>query len=309
MTDRPATQTSSISHSESTPASTPQPSAAPVYYHLELRPSSNADDSPSTPAITAAAASSPLLPTPLLRLELRDLSLSGTSHFLHSFDASTDLAFAVRTVLSLLYPAPSSASSSSTTPASVSAPPAWPATRSVTLIVRDMPGVAYTCGLDLDNDHKELHLSATYVAAQPASHRRNELLGVLVHEMVHAWQWNACGTAPSGLIEGVADWVRLRAGFAAPHWGRDELPVRWDQGYQQTGYFLQWLEETCGEGTVVKLNARMRAETYDEDRLWRGVCGQGVQDLFERYCDELRKKLPQEWLHGTEGDEQEDHRI
>jgi len=184
MTDESVPQTSSASPHESTQTPTPQLSAAPIYRQLEHRPSSSLDASPSAAATTTAAAPSPLLPSPLLRLELRNLSLPGTAHFLHSIDAAADLAFAVRTVLSLLYPSPNSSVSTTT-----SAPPAWPATRSVTLIVRDMPGVAYTCGLDLDNDHKELHISASYVAATPAARRRDELLGVLVHEMVHVWQW------------------------------------------------------------------------------------------------------------------------
>jgi len=52
----------------------------------------------------------------------------------------------------------------------------------------------------------------------------------------------------------------------------------------------------------------MREETYDEDRLWKGLCGQSVQELFKRYCDELSKKLPRN-RQGDEVDEQEDHRI
>lgn len=38
-------------------------------------------------------------------------------------------------------------------------------------------------------------------------------MGVCVHEMVHCWQWNAKGTCPGGLIEGIADYVRLRSGL------------------------------------------------------------------------------------------------
>lgn len=43
----------------------------------------------------------------------------------------------------------------------------------------------------------------------------------MVHEMVHCWQRNAHGTAPGGLIEGIADWVRLKAGLVPPHWKRE----------------------------------------------------------------------------------------
>lgn len=51
----------------------------------------------------------------------------------------------------------------------------------------------------------------------------SEIKGVLVHEMVHTMQFNGKGTCPGGLIEGIADWVRLRAGLSPPHWKPDEI--------------------------------------------------------------------------------------
>ena len=45
-------------------------------------------------------------------------------------------------------------------------------------------------------------------------------------------------TCPGGLIEGIADWVRLRAGLGAKHW-KQEADGKWDAGYQHTGYFLE----------------------------------------------------------------------
>jgi hypothetical protein len=36
--------------------------------------------------------------------------------------------------------------------------------------------------------------------------------GVLYHEVTHVWQWNGQGRANGGLIEGIADYVRLKAG-------------------------------------------------------------------------------------------------
>ena len=92
-----------------------------------------------------------------------------------------------------------------------------------------MGGVAYTTGTDLDNDHKELHFSLNYIANNGGV-SRDEILGVICHELVHCFQWAANGTCPGGLIEGVADWVRLRAGLGAKHWKR-EAGGKWDGGY------------------------------------------------------------------------------
>lgn len=46
--------------------------------------------------------------------------------------------------------------------------------RSVTLVLREMDGVAYTTGSDLDNDHKEIHFNTSYIAGVPEDRRRKE---------------------------------------------------------------------------------------------------------------------------------------
>jgi hypothetical protein len=38
---------------------------------------------------------------------------------------------------------------------------------------------------------------------------------------VHCLQWDAHKTCPGGLIEGVADWVRLNCDLSPPHWKRE----------------------------------------------------------------------------------------
>jgi len=60
--------------------------------------------------------------------------------------------------------------------------------RSITLYVRPMGGVAYTTGNWLDSENVEIHLSAEYVQRQSKERTREEIRGVLVHEMVHVWQ-------------------------------------------------------------------------------------------------------------------------
>lgn len=155
--------------------------------------------------------------TPKLRLQLNDLSHEGSSIFLSNIKASEDFETQVQNVLNLLYDNPKDSQR--------------PETRSVTLILRDMDGVAYTTGLDLDEDHKEIHLNLNYVK-RSRQDQRYELLGVLCHELVHCFQWNAEGTCNGGLIEGIADWVRLRAGLAAKHW-KQEAEGDWDGGKQQ----------------------------------------------------------------------------
>lgn len=247
----PSTQTSSSSSATAT--NTPSSSTA-------------------SPVPTPSPAPTPSTITPKLRLEIRDLTHPGATLFLTSIVPSTTLQSAVTSVLTLLYATPRNP-----TP-----------TRSVTLILRDTPGVAYTTGTDLDRDHKEIHLSLPYVAKIKKERLTDEITGVLVHELVHCFQYNGKGTCPGALIEGLADWVRLRSELASPppHWKRD-TSKGWNAGYDRTAYFLEFLEERFGEGTVRRMNATLRTERYAEDKFWPGLFGRSVGELWEEYCEEV----------------------
>ena len=216
-------------------------------------------------------------PKPLLRLDVRDLSDEGARRFLAHIDAPTALDDAVRSVIDLLYPPDSDI----------------PQTRSVTLVLRSMDGVAYTTGKDIDHDHKEIHFSTDYIAQIADERKKEEMLGVLSHEMVHCWQWDALGTAPGGLIEGIADWVRLQLGFAPPHW-KQETDGSWDAGYQHTGYFLDFLEKRFGHGTVVSVNEKLRHSRYEEQAFWHELFAHSVKDLWNEYKESFKKED-----HGT----------
>jgi len=64
-----------------------------------------------------------------------------------------------------------------------------------------MPGVAYTTG---SASHKEIHFSLDYIKEQSKSRLRAEIMGVLVHEVVHCFQYDGYGSCPGGLVEGIA---------------------------------------------------------------------------------------------------------
>lgn len=167
-----------------------------------------------------------------------------------------------------------------------------------------MAGVAYTRGKALDDDHKEIHLSTKYIESIQPELLQREITGVIVHEMVHCWQWNGCGEAPGGLIEGIADWVRLRADLAPPHWKR-VCGDRWDAGYQITAWFLDWLEEKYGAGTVPRLNGLLKDVEYEERDYWRHRSGfhKTVQDLWSEYEKWLADRDHAEEVEGDgEGD-------
>lgn len=257
-------QTMSPAPTSSSPPA-PQASALPPATSNEHSTTQHSDT--TTPDESSKPKVKPLR-KPLLRLEFRDLSSDGSREFLRLVHASSALESAVDHVLRLLY-----------TDVDRSC---IPPTRSITLVLRDMDGVAYTTGLDLDDDHKEIHLSTKYIEYIGESRRKEEINGVLVHEMVHCWQHHGGNTAPGGLTEGVADWVRLKAGYAPPHWKR-RGDCDWDAGYERTAYFLEWLEQKHGCDVVRRINQALRNCRYDADKLWHDCCGTSIEKLWDGY--------------------------
>lgn len=267
----PALKAHQIFMPPTSPASSPPPpTSSAVPFPVPDRTS----QSPASSATTQPP-SNPH-PTPTLRLEIRSLSHPGATKFLTSVTASTLLSNAVRNVQTHLYTSP---------PSTTHCPP----TRSVTVILRDIGGVAYTTGTELDpSHHKEIHFSLNYISSiTPSARLAAEIEGVLTHELVHCYQHNAQGTCPGGLIEGVADWVRLCCRLGPPHWKR-ETGGTWDAGYQHTAYFLQYLEERFGAGTVRRINERLRGRRYEEKQFWTGLLGRPVGQLWGDYVEKVK---------------------
>jgi hypothetical protein len=231
----------------------------------------------------------PAFPLPKLLLEVRDLTHPGSRAFLSSVVPTTAIEFAVKRVLDLLYISPKCPTTT------------VPGTRSVTLILRSMEGVAYTTGTELDGDHKEIHFSIEYINGIPKFRKADEILGVLTHEMVHCYQYNAQGTCPGGLIEGIADWVRLNSNLSPPHWQR-ETSVKWDAGYQHTGYFLDYLEKRYGDGTISKMNNKLRTDEYNEKAFWTELLGRPVEQLWSDYCEAVKAEGDMQPEPGTEAE-------
>ncbi len=72
--------------------------------------------------------------------------------------------------------------------------------KQILLVLKPMAGVAHTFG---SPSEKDIHFSLDYIK-QCKKIAHDEIMGVLVHEVVHCYQYNAEGTCPGGLIEGIA---------------------------------------------------------------------------------------------------------
>ena len=72
---------------------------------------------------------------------------------------------------------------------------------------------------------------------------KTDFNGMLYHEMVHVWQWykNVYEKNPE-VVEGIADFVRLKVGYASLHWKKVGKGDSWNQGYDVTTKFLDYCE-------------------------------------------------------------------
>lgn len=144
----------------------------------------------------------------------------------------------------------------------------------VTLIIENGEGVAFT---SLNNN--EIHVNANYLGNYSGDVKR-EFRGVIYHEMAHVWQWFGDQNTPGGLIEGIADFVRLRADLAPSHWVQPGQGDRWDQGYDVTARFLDYCNSLVN-GFVAELNKKMRSR-YSAD-FFVELVGKTVDQLWSDY--------------------------
>jgi hypothetical protein len=162
-----------------------------------------------------------------------------------------------------------------------------------------------------------------------------EIMGTVTHEVTHLFQWynhrlqptkqlglihfnsplgvwpfsrssslsdnnfQAPASAPTELLEGIADYVVVRSGLEKLHWRRpassEELANRWQAGTYHRAFFFEWLELRIGEGTVGRLMGSVLDSGYVgsypnagapcglEYGTWETVTGMSAEDLWKEY--------------------------
>ncbi|KAI8913200.1 hypothetical protein EDD86DRAFT_187419, partial [Gorgonomyces haynaldii] len=148
-----------------------------------------------------------------------------------------------------------------------------PLKEQITFVLRSFDGIAHVIG----DKQKELHLSLDFLQGQGVS--LESMTGVIWHEMVHCWQ--STNGISGGLVEGIADYVRLKAGYPASGWTTAVRDQEWDCGYCTTAYFLEWIE-TKSPCFVQRLNITLITEPWSYD-LFKRLSGHEVDDLWWEY--------------------------
>ncbi|MED6173708.1 hypothetical protein PIB30_062200 [Stylosanthes scabra] len=151
------------------------------------------------------------------------------------------------------------------------------AVSNVTITVENIDGVAFATSDNI------IHVSAGYIERYPGRDIKADITGVIYHEMVHILLFNGNHTArpPSGLVEGMADFVRLRAGYVSHSWAPVGVGFKWDQGYEVTAYFLDFCQ-SIRLGFVADLNKLIMQHGYSESYFHR-LLGMPVSQLWANY--------------------------
>ncbi|KAF3480055.1 uncharacterized protein GIQ15_05402 [Arthroderma uncinatum] len=283
--------------SSSSAIPTPTSSLLPPGVETGVDERESPNDPPQWGKEGCGSTAAPAVPKPKLRLHFEDLGNQASKTFIAAVqDPYAAIQAAIGEIVKYLYTSPSGSAAPGR---QVHFNPSLPPTSAVSFILHDFQGVAYTVGLSSDNNQKEIHFSLSYIA-----HTANlkdttaEILGVIQHELVHCYQHTtprgrSAPNPPSGLIEGIADFVRLKTGLDAAHWKRPatvaDLPKSWDSGYQNTAFFLEWIENIkIGTGAVGMINDRLLRQGYlgtNGDIFWNGLFGQDVLDLWVDYAE------------------------
>ncbi|GFY89555.1 plant basic secretory protein (BSP) family protein [Actinidia rufa] len=115
----------------------------------------------------------------------------------------------------------------------------------VSLFIDTMDGVTYA-------DNGETHISADYIQ----------------------------DPTPEGLIEGIADFVRLKAGYVPSHWVQPGQGDQLDQGYDKAR-FLDYCE-SLRSGFVAELNKKTRC-SYNSDNYFVELLDKTVDPIWSDY--------------------------
>ncbi|KAL6845703.1 hypothetical protein ACP4OV_024526 [Aristida adscensionis] len=151
----------------------------------------------------------------------------------------------------------------------------------VSLLVVDR-AIAGGCTLSApDGAARVVELSARYIASY-AGDIQDEVTGMLYRELARVWQWDGEGRANAGLVDGIADLVRLRSGHSPAGWAKPGEGTRWDErSGGVTARFLEYLE-TNSDGFIAKLNNGLKKATSGEE-MFQKITGKTVEQLWAEY--------------------------
>jgi hypothetical protein len=157
------------------------------------------------------------------------------------------------------------------------------------LIIRYAPGeVAWKSG---DGADITVMISTDHLqnVANDGDDVSREVKGILFHEMTHMYQHDDSDGhgADGGLIEGIADFVRIKAGYA-PRGAQPSGSGNWNDGYTRTAFFLLYVDSQY-EDFAHDLNLSMDSmdgKTWTPEA-FEDITGKSADTLWQEYRAQL----------------------
>lgn len=122
-----------------------------------------------------------------------------------------------------------------------------------------------------------------------------EIVGVLYHELAHGYQYSPKGAGGYskgadyfGVIEGIADYVRLEAGYSSYTYRKPG--GHWNDGYKTSAFFIDWLH-TKDNDFAYKLNLSAKTIVpWSWELACQSILSASVEDLWKEYQEYLQKE-------------------
>jgi hypothetical protein len=157
-----------------------------------------------------------------------------------------------------------------------------PRTRHLSLVIEDFQGAGY---MQDSGDQTTIQLSADYMryVANYGGSVRAEMAGILYYLVAIDYSFkNEDPNYTRWLTQGIGEWARHQAGQGALDKRRPG--GTWTDGYETTGYFLDWLTEQYPDA-VYRLNKSLdqRDGVYWDERVFEYITGQPLPGLWNAY--------------------------
>ncbi|KAI4375894.1 hypothetical protein MLD38_013711 [Melastoma candidum] len=135
---------------------------------------------------------------------------------------------------------------------------------------------------------KHIRLDSDYLETFPGD-VKFEFSGILLYDCASIWEWTGSDTAPIWLLSGIADYVRLKAGWPSATWPMRGSGTGATDGYEVTAYFLEYCSITRS-GFVAELNSMMK-ESYSNNYFTK-LLGKSIAELWGEYKKAYGKGVP-----------------
>ena len=191
-----------------------------------------------------------------------------------------------------------------------------PVFKSVTFVTKDYEYPASKGDKDGDPQHMVLTFDVKHIANKAADGDealRNEILGVLWHELTHGYNSSPRtggyveGTDYHSYTEGLADYIRIKAGYNEHKRGGIGWIESWnDSAYNQTSFFIEWVANSHRNTDFIYLfnKSTKDLEEWSFDAAFKGIFGEdrGAFVILAEYQEYLKTQgISPPYPTGVEG--------